>query len=154
YRFRTDLTHVELSFLDGVLACTTMNSVFPRQIADDVYLCGFTSPKSYGAMSYFIRRPDGNWLVDSPRATPYLENRFNEMGGLKNILLTHQDDIADADHYAHRFGARRIIHEDDRRAVPGAEMLVKGRDPLTVAPGLTIIPVPGHTRGHCVLLLN
>jgi glyoxylase-like metal-dependent hydrolase (beta-lactamase superfamily II) len=24
--------------------------------------------------------------------------------------------------------------------------------PVTLVPGFTIIPVPGHTRGHCVLL--
>src|SRR5438132_12973652 len=30
-------------------------SDFPRAIEGDVYYCGFTSPKSYGGSSYFVR---------------------------------------------------------------------------------------------------
>jgi len=127
-------------------------SYFPRLIEDEVYYCGFTSPKSYGATSYFIRRQDGNWLTDSPRFNEHLVERFEAMGGLRYIFLTHRDDVADADLYAQRFGARRVIHEDDLAADPGAEIVVRGRDPLELAAGFTIIPVPGHTRGHCVLL--
>ena len=37
-------------------------------------------------------------------------------------------------------------------AVPGAEIVVKGLSPVQLAPGFLVIPVPGHTRGHCVLL--
>ena len=129
----------------------THTSVFPRLIEDDVYLCGFTSPKSYGGMSYFIRHPGGNWLIDSPRFTPILEEKFAANGGLRYIFLTHRDDVADAALYARRFGADRIIHEHDRRAMEDAEIVVKGEAPLPVGVDFTVIPVPGHTRGHCVL---
>src|SRR5256885_14959817 len=40
---------------------------FPLPIEGDVYYCGFTSPKSFGGSSYFLRHPAGNWLVDSPK---------------------------------------------------------------------------------------
>ena len=43
---------------------------FPDPIEEEVSFCGFTSEKSFGAWSYFIHRPDGNVLMDSPRAVP------------------------------------------------------------------------------------
>ncbi len=33
---------------------------FPLQIDEEVYQCGYNSPKSYGAASYFVRHPAGN----------------------------------------------------------------------------------------------
>ena len=136
--------------MSNSIKCIT--SVYPRLIEDDVYMCGFTSPKSYGGMSYFIRHAEGNWLVDSPRWEPALKSKFDAMGGLRYIFLTHRDDVADADVYARQFGAQQIIHEADRRAAPNASILVRGTDPFEPIRGFKIIPVPGHTRGHCVLL--
>jgi len=66
--------------------------------------------------------------------------------------LTHQDDVAEAAKYAEKFGAQRIIHEEDKGVQPGAEVLIKGTEVIEVAPGFKIIPTPGHTEGHCVLL--
>src|SRR5262245_16408702 len=40
---------------------------FPLLMDGDVYYCGFTSPKSYGGSSYFVRHASGNWLIDSPK---------------------------------------------------------------------------------------
>jgi ferredoxin len=125
---------------------------FPLRIEDSVYYAGFNSEKSYGGASYFVRHPAGNWLIDSPRFVPALVKKLESLGGLRYIFLTHQDDVADAEAYARHFGAERIIHEADGRAAPGAEILLKGVEPVTLVPGFTIIPVPGHTRGHCVLL--
>src|SRR5258708_1587402 len=102
---------------------------YPRLIEDDVYACGFASPKSYGASSYLIRDPAGNWLTDSPRLAPALVERLAELGGLRWIFLTHRDDVADAADYARRFGARRIIHEADADACPDAELVLRGEGP-------------------------
>ncbi len=125
---------------------------FPLKIEDGVFYCGFNSPKSYGGNSYFIRHPEGNWLIDSPKFLPHLARKFGEAGGIRTIFLTHQDDVAEAAHYAEKFGSQRIIHEEDKDAQPGAEIIVKGMDILEPVPGFKIIPTPGHTRGHCVLL--
>jgi len=125
---------------------------FPLEIENGVFYCGFNSPKSFGGNSYFIRHPEGNWLVDSPKFLPHLVRQFETMGGLKYIFLTHQDDVAEAAKYAEKFGSRRIIHEDDQRAQRGAEILVKGTDVWELSPGFKVIPTPGHTQGHCVLL--
>ena len=37
---------------------------------------------------------------------------------------------------------------------PGAEVVLDGDGPWELAPGFLAIPTPGHTRGHCVLLLG
>jgi glyoxylase-like metal-dependent hydrolase (beta-lactamase superfamily II)/ferredoxin len=125
---------------------------FPMLIEEGVHYCGFNSPKSFGGNSYFIRHPEGNWLIDSPKFLPHLVKKFEEAGGLRYIFLTHQDDVADAAKYAGHFNARRIIHEADQGAEPGVEVVLKGQDPVEPGEGFVIIPTPGHTRGHCVLL--
>ena len=42
-------------------------AAYPELIDENVYFCGYASPNSYGASSYFITRPEGNVLIDSPR---------------------------------------------------------------------------------------
>lgn len=124
----------------------------PMLLDEDVYYSGFNSPDSFGANSYFVRHADGNWLIDSPKHISHLVKSFENLGGIRYIFLTHRDDVADADRYATKFGAQRIIHEADRSAVPQAEIVVSGEGARLFSPDFQIIPVPGHTRGHMVLL--
>ena len=125
---------------------------FPLHLEDGVYYCGFNSEKSFGANSYFIEHPDGNWLVDSPRYLNHLVEAFEQKGGIAYIFLTHEDDVADADKYAGHFGAKRIIHRADAESVPDAEWIIDGTDSIDVMPQFQIIPVPGHTAGSMALL--
>jgi glyoxylase-like metal-dependent hydrolase (beta-lactamase superfamily II)/ferredoxin len=127
---------------------------FPLRLEDHVYYNGFNSPKSYGANSYFVQHADGNWLIDSPKYLPHLIKKFEEAGGIKYIFLTHRDDVADADKYAEHFGSTRIIHRADLVAEPDAEMVIDGEDDAQVGEQFVIIPTPGHTQGHCVLLYD
>ncbi len=132
---------------------------FPLLLEEPVSYCGFNSPKSYGGNSYFIQHPEGNWLIDSPKFLPRLVNRFEALGGIAHIFLTHRDDVADAHLYARHFGSRRIIHRDELTSQPEAEVVLDGEEPLAgEALGLSadflVIPTPGHTRGHCVLLFR
>jgi glyoxylase-like metal-dependent hydrolase (beta-lactamase superfamily II)/ferredoxin len=125
---------------------------FPLQIEGPVYYCGFNSPKSYGGNSYFVRHFDGNWLIDSPKFHPRLVRRFEALGGVAHIFLTHRDDVADAARYAERFGSRRYVHRAELGSQPDAEVVLDGDEPRELAPGFVAIPTPGHTEGHCVLM--
>jgi glyoxylase-like metal-dependent hydrolase (beta-lactamase superfamily II) len=127
---------------------------FPLPIEEPVYYCGFTSPKSFGGSSYFVRHSGGNWLIDSPKFLPRLVRRFEELGGIAFIFLTHSDDVADARLYAERFGSKRIIHRAELHSQPDAEVVLDGEGPVELARDLLAIPTPGHTEGHCVLLLG
>lgn len=128
--------------------------LYPLELADGVTYCGHNSPDSFGANAFFVRRADGNLLVDAPRYTPELVTAFDAAGGISHILLTHRDDVADADRYADRFGSRVWIHAADRDAAPYATDVVDGLEPVAVQPGLTIHPIPGHTRGSVAFVLD
>lgn len=128
---------------------------FPEPIAPGVYDCGFTAEASFGASSYLLQRPDGNVLVDSPRAAAPLLRALARLGGVRRMFLTHGDDVADHARFAEAFACARILHEGD--VGPGTaevEQILRGRDPVELGPGLTIVPVPGHTRGSAALLAD
>jgi glyoxylase-like metal-dependent hydrolase (beta-lactamase superfamily II)/ferredoxin len=128
---------------------------FPEHLADDVYFCGFTSESSFGAWSYLVKRPPergGNVLVDSPRFTAPLVKRIAEMGGVRLILLSHRDDIADHARFAAHFACPRLMHHADGAAALGIERVISGTDPLRIDGEFLLIPTPGHTRGHQVFL--
>jgi glyoxylase-like metal-dependent hydrolase (beta-lactamase superfamily II) len=125
---------------------------FPLRIEGGVSYCGFASPDSFGASSYFVEHAGGNWLVDSPRWSRHLEEAFDERGGIAFVFLTHRDDVADSDRWARRFGAKRAIHRADLAAAPDAEIVLEGEEPVELAPEFLAIPVPGHTQGSAVLL--
>jgi glyoxylase-like metal-dependent hydrolase (beta-lactamase superfamily II)/ferredoxin len=122
----------------------------PVLLDGPVYRSGYSAESSYGAQSYFLEREDGNVLVDSPRAAAPLMKRLAELGGVRRMFLTHQDDVADHAAFRERFGCERIIHRADDHF--GAE--VRLEEEVELAPGLRAIPVPGHTRGSCALLVD
>ncbi|HVG24623.1 MAG TPA: MBL fold metallo-hydrolase [Thermoanaerobaculia bacterium] len=117
----------------------------PELVEDDVHRCGYASESSFGAISYFLGAP--KILVDSPRFTGPLAKR---LGGVRRMLLTHQDDVADHEKFAARFGCERVLHADDRGR--NIEVRPTGNDPLDLGDGVLMIPTPGHTRGHAVFL--
>lgn len=130
----------------------TVRTQFPLLIEENVYYTGFNSPRSYGGNSFFVKEKTGNWLIDSPKFLPFLADQIESLGGIRYIFLTHRDDVADAQKYAERFGASRIIHRDDLSAEPDSEIVIDGDEPQIFAQDFTVIPVPGHTKGHMVLL--
>ncbi len=130
--------------------------LYPHEIeaGTGVHDCGYNSERSFGATSWFVRRPEGNLLIDSPRYTAALARPFRQAGGIDHILLTHRDDVADADRWADEFGARVWIHADDADRAPFATDVVEGATEVEVRPGLVIVPTPGHTRGSVMFLLE
>ena len=129
-------------------------AAFPCHVAENVYFCGFTSESSFGAWAYLIVRPPqegGNILVDSPRFTAPLVRKIEQMGGVSLMFLSHRDDIADHARFAAHFGCPRLMHQADGAARLGIERVIAGDVPEALDSGLTLIPTPGHTRGHMVL---
>lgn len=128
--------------------------LFPEEMTTGIYRLGYNAQSSYGAHSFLIRRGTGNALVDSPRWAKAVVNQLEEWGGVADILLTHQDDVADADRYAGHFSARVWIHAADRAAAPYADRIISGQTPTALDNDLLVIPVPGHTRGSVVYLYD
>jgi glyoxylase-like metal-dependent hydrolase (beta-lactamase superfamily II)/ferredoxin len=126
---------------------------FPEPLGDDIRYCGFTSESSFGASSYLIVRPQGNVLVDSPRAARPLMQRIAELGGVATMFLTHRDDVADHAKFRAVFGCERILHLDDvSHDTASVERKLEGTSPIRLSDDLVAIPVPGHTRGSTALL--
>ena len=123
----------------------------PHQLAENVYVNGFNAESSFAAHSYFVRGRERNWMVDAPRFSKHLVARFEAMGGVDYIFLSHRDDVADADKYAAHFGAKRIIHELEHSAQPGAELVLSGEGDHEIE-GAKILFTPGHTRGSLCLI--
>jgi glyoxylase-like metal-dependent hydrolase (beta-lactamase superfamily II)/ferredoxin len=124
---------------------------FPERVLGEIYFNGYCSEQSYGASSYFVRRGAGrNVLVDSPRAAAPLLERFEALGGVATLFLTHRDDVADQDKLHERFGCERVMHEADV-SFP-VERPIAGQEPVRLDDELLVVPVPGHTRGSAALL--
>lgn len=128
--------------------------LFPQELVTGVFRCGFNARASFGAHSYLVVRAEGNLLIDSPRFVPQLFKRFDELGGISDILLSHRDDVADAGRYAKRYSSRVWIHEDDADDVPYATHLIRGEVPLAIRENVAVIPLPGHTKGSVAYLLD
>jgi glyoxylase-like metal-dependent hydrolase (beta-lactamase superfamily II)/ferredoxin len=156
-----------LAALQALLACPTASigtvappsdipaaqASLPIPITDSVYHCGYHSEQSFGAASYLIQRAEGNILVDSPRFAAPLVKRLEALGGVRYLYLTHRDDVADHQRFHDHFGCDRILHHHDISTGTAAiEMPLQGTDPIALAADVQIIPVPGHTQGHTVLL--
>jgi glyoxylase-like metal-dependent hydrolase (beta-lactamase superfamily II)/ferredoxin len=125
----------------------------PIPVIENIYHCGYHAESSFGAASYLIQRPEGNVLVDSPRFTPPLVKQLEEMGGIRYLYLTHRDDVADHQKYQQHFQCDRILHQDEMNAgTKDVEIKLSGTEPYSLTDDLQIIPVPGHTQGHTVLL--
>jgi glyoxylase-like metal-dependent hydrolase (beta-lactamase superfamily II)/ferredoxin len=128
---------------------------FPERVDENVFFCGYTSERSFGAWSYFVEREDGNVLVDSPRAAGPLLKDLERRGGVATMFLTHKDDVADHEAFRRRFGCQRVLHAADVSAATRTlevERRLEGEEPVALAHDLLAIPTPGHTRGHAVLL--
>ena len=152
----------ELSALKALVTCPTASigvvgehpvaeavAAFPDLVEEDVYFCGYASESSFGASSYLIVRPQGNVMIDSPRFAKPLVRQIEALGGIREIFLTHKDDVADHDQWAGHFDAKRLMHQDDSgRLRSKIDHLISGEADVPFDDDLIVIPTPGHPRGH------
>lgn len=152
----------EMALWRAALACPTRSigtisrrpappGVFPMHVAPGVFLCGHNDLRSFGAHSWFVPQANDPFLVDSPHWNRSLVQAMEDAGGIDHVLLTHQDDIADAQRYAEHFDARVWIHDADRDAAPFATDIIT-TDEATIFPGMVAFAMPGHTRGSVLYL--
>ena len=128
---------------------------FPLALDDRLFHCGHNSRQTAGANSYLLRRPTGsNVMVDTPRWSTELAARYERLGPVSDVLLTHRDHVAHGRQYAERFGARLWIHEDDLAYAPDADQVIRGLDPVEITEGVTAHPFPGHTEGSVLYLAD
>ncbi|KAJ8600212.1 hypothetical protein CTAYLR_001921 [Chrysophaeum taylorii] len=139
---------------------------FPELVDErfpNVYHCGFHSPKSFGATPYLVSRGGRVIMIDSPRFNSKFANRIErEFGAPEFLLLTHIDDVADHAKWKERFPEmKRVIHEAEVRG-PDKWPYIETRDveiqlsdeDSDIAPGVSAIHVPGHSRGHLAFLVE
>ncbi|MEV7598425.1 ferredoxin [Kitasatospora sp. NPDC089797] len=122
--------------------------------AGEVLLLGHNSRRTAGANSYLCRRPTGWAMIDTPRYSEALAARYEALGPVTDVLLTHRDHAAHGRAYADRLGARLWIHEGDLAAAPDADRVLRGTDPVEVSPGLVAHPFPGHTLGSVLYVAD
>ncbi|MYC31227.1 MAG: MBL fold metallo-hydrolase [Chloroflexi bacterium] len=135
--------------------------IFPYQLTDGVYALGNNAMASFAAHSFLVTRSQGNLMIDSPRFSRPLAEEVDGLGGVAHVLLTHRDDVADAERWMNRYDARVWIDRAEAFAAPFATDVTSfkvngngagnpGYEITEIAPGVTSIPAPGHTEGHVV----
>ncbi|GAA2275711.1 MULTISPECIES: MBL fold metallo-hydrolase [Kitasatospora] len=128
---------------------------FPLALDENVLLCGHNSRHTAAANSYLLRRPFGTlMMVDTPRWSGELASRYEALGRVTDVLLTHRDHAAHGGQYADRFGARLWIHEGDLAAAPDADRVLRGTGPAEIADGVIAYPLPGHTEGSVLYVAD
>ncbi|GAA3432444.1 MBL fold metallo-hydrolase [Kutzneria kofuensis] len=127
---------------------------FPMALDDDLFHCGHNSRHTAGANSFLLRRSTGNLMIDTPRWSPELADRYERLGPVSDVLLTHRDHAAHGRQYADRYGARLWIHEADLDASPDADQVIRGLDPVEITPGVVAHPFPGHTEGSVLYVAD
>jgi glyoxylase-like metal-dependent hydrolase (beta-lactamase superfamily II)/ferredoxin len=140
----------------GVLSAEKqdLEALFPEPLADGLFYVGFNSEDSFGANAYLSTSRAGNLLFDAPRFVNRLVRRLEDMGGVQHVLLTHRDDVADAERFALHFDARVWIHHADRSAAPFATDIIESTAPETLFDEVRVSPLPGHTRGSVAYLVE
>jgi glyoxylase-like metal-dependent hydrolase (beta-lactamase superfamily II)/ferredoxin len=128
---------------------------FPLKIAENLYYLGYASESSFGAASFLLVRDGHSVMIDSPRYHEPLAKAIEALGPVRWLVLTHRDDIADQAKWAERLSCKRVLHKDDvPRSARDIEVQPQGLEPVLLEPGMSFIPVPGHTIGHAVLHID
>ncbi len=89
--------------------------LYPREVApgSGVFDLGYCSTDSFGASAWFVVRPAGNVLVDSPRFTEALAVPIADLGGIAHVALAERHRFAAVlpGHGARHVGDADEMHE-------------------------------------------
>lgn len=93
-------------------------------------------------------------MIDTPRWSESLAARYEAIGLVTDVLLTHRDHAVHGRRYADRFGARLWIHECDLDAAPDADQILRGTDPIEIGEAMIAHPLQGHTQGSVLYVAD
>jgi uncharacterized cupin superfamily protein len=102
--------------------------------------------------SHFIRRPDGNVLIDPLTASAEDVAQIEGMGGVATIVVTNRDHERKSRDFAARFGARIAASADDSPLLSGpVDRVLRDGDEIfegAIVIGLTGLKSPGEFAIH------
>src|SRR5205807_2244861 len=124
---------------------TCINCDACRQYAPDV----FAEVGDYSVVQHQPQTADQIWRAE----LALLACPVGSIGA-RGHKVSARDDVADAGRFAEHFGARVWIHETEQSAAPFATNLLTGLEAQGIRDKMLAIPVPGHTRGSVVYLLE
>jgi len=104
------------------------------------------NPRSFGGVSYLLRRTRGNLLVDAPIFDTATCEVFDELGLPTHVFVTHRDDVAEVHRFREKYGVPIIIHESERDEIPGGADITFN-DKYKLDEEILLIHTPGHSPG-------
>lgn len=132
-----------------------------------VFHLGFHAENSFGCSPWFVQRPEGNVMMDSPRFHASLAKALERKGGVSLMVMSHIDDVGDHQRWKERFPEmRRVMHKADVQRYgdtknievqleeSSADGRVDGLDYWDLAEDLRVLHTPGHSLGSITLLFN
>ena len=89
----------------------------------------------------------------NPRYSSRLADRIEALGGLRWMLLTHMDDVADHEAWAERFpGVERVMHAADVRGAERWPYVIRSRSSLSLC---LFLPLSAYFRASfCDSVMN
>lgn len=103
-----------------------------------------------GGTAYFLKLPQGNWLIDAPAWHGETQAFIEDQGGLQGIFLTHRGAFGKAIAMQQHFNCDVIVQEQEAYLLPGAHVTTFEQE-QAIAPGLTALWTCGHSPGSACL---
>jgi hypothetical protein len=125
-----------------------------RRLQPDLYAIA-TQPKTgIGQRALLVRNPSGNVLWDCiDLIDDATIDIVRALGGLSAIAISHPHYYTTMVEWAHAFGCRVWLHEDDREWVMRADPALRFwyGDSVQIGGGMTLARLGGHFKGGTVL---
>jgi glyoxylase-like metal-dependent hydrolase (beta-lactamase superfamily II) len=140
----------------------TKAAVDIQTLDDDLMVFSTVDPISRRGKRYYgylLRTARGNVLIHAPDGPAFYRmhgEAIDAWGGVQHLFLTHDGDYSDqTDAVLRRRDAKLLAHRaavDRLNRCPGRRLAAGFDGDQAFADGISILHLPGHTRGFCALL--
>jgi glyoxylase-like metal-dependent hydrolase (beta-lactamase superfamily II) len=125
--------------------------VFDRATIPDLTIFAFSPNRdTLGGTAYLILEETGNTLVDCPAWNETNQAFLDAQGGVKTLVITHRDAIAQVKAMQGRFGCEVLIQEQEAYLIPGVPVQSFHVE-HHLSSTLHLLWTPGHTPGSSCL---